>query len=205
VLIADDDEPFVACVQTLLESGAYRALTAATGEETLRVARKEKPHVVLLDIHLPVLNGYQVCRALRDEFGREVAIAFVSGTRTEPVDIAAGLLFGADDYVVKPFDSDELLARVAVLMRRVAPEGWDASMSVGKLTSREVEVLSLLAEGLTQADIARKLSISPRTVGAHIEHILGKLGVHSRAQAVAVAYRRQLTDSSRALLAARSD
>jgi two-component system nitrate/nitrite response regulator NarL len=205
VLVADDDEAFVACVQTLLESAGHRTLTAATGEEALRIARQEKPRVVLLDIQLPVLNGYQVCRALRDEFGREVAIAFVSGARTEPVDIAAGLLFGADDYVVKPFDSDELLARIAALMRRVAPGGRGASMSFGKLTSREVEVLSLLAEGLDQADIARQLSISPRTVGAHIEHILEKLGVHSRAQAVAAAYRRQLIGSSRALLAGPSD
>jgi two-component system nitrate/nitrite response regulator NarL len=196
VLIAADDEAFVVCVRSLLESAAYRTLTAATGEEALRIARQEKPRVVLLEIELPALNGYQVCRALRDDFGHDVAIAFVSGTRTGAVDISAGLLFGADDYVVKPFESAELLARVAALMRRVAPERAQATTTAGKLTRREVEILSLLAQGLTQTDIARDLSISPRTVGAHIEHILGKLGVHSRAQAVAAAYRQQLIRAS---------
>ena len=195
VLIAASDEALVACVRSLLESAAYRTLTAATGEEALRIARQEKPRVVLLEIELPALNGYQVCRALRDDFGHQVAIAFVSGTRTGAVDISAGLLFGADDYVVRPFESAELLARVAALMRRVAPER-QAPAPVDNLTSREVEILSLLAQGLTQTDIARDLSISPRTVGAHIEHILGKLGVHSRAQAVAAAYRQQLIRTS---------
>jgi two-component system nitrate/nitrite response regulator NarL len=196
ILIADAEEALVAWVRKLLESAGYRTLTAATGEEALRVARQEKPRLVLLEIELPRLNGYQVCRALRDEFGQDVAIAFVSRTRTQAIDISAGLLLGADDYLIKPFDSDELLARLAALMRRVVSERQHASMGVVELTAREVEILSMLAEGLAQTDIARSLSISPRTVGAHIEHILAKLGVHSRAQAVAAAYRRQLIRTS---------
>jgi DNA-binding NarL/FixJ family response regulator len=193
VLIADSDETVVSCVESLFERAGYRALTAATGEKALQVARKEKPLVVLLDIELPVLNGYQVCRALRDEFGWAIAIAFVSGTRTGPVDISCGLLFGADDYVVKPFDTSELLARVGALMRRVADDEREATMSAGNLTSREIEVLGLLSDGLSQSEIAQRLSITTKTVAAHIEHILPKLGVHSRAQAVAAAYRQQLT------------
>jgi DNA-binding NarL/FixJ family response regulator len=196
VLIADDDDAFVACVRALLESAGYRTLCAATGEEALRLARDRRPRVLLLDIQLPDLNGYEVCRALRDKFGQAVAIAFVSGHRTEPVDISAGLLFGADDYIVKPFESGELLARVGALMRRVTT-GQAGAIEGGVLTGRELEVLRLLAAGLDQKTIAQRLSISPRTVGAHIEHILAKLGVHSRAQAVAAAYRRRLIASSR--------
>ena len=192
VLIADGDEAFVAAAHTLLENAGYRTLAAGTAEEALRIAREDRPLVVLLDIELPVLNGYEVCRVLRDEFGHAVAIAFVSGTRTGSVDISSGLLAGADDYVVKPFDSSELVARVGALMRRVTAWHPTATSSPSNLTGRELEVLRLLADGLDQPAIARTLSISPRTVGAHIEHILGKLGVHSRAQAIAAAYRQQL-------------
>jgi DNA-binding NarL/FixJ family response regulator len=188
VLVVDDDELFVASVCTLLDAAGYRSVAAATGEEALRIAREQTPAVVLLDIQLPKLNGYEVCRALREEFGRTLAVAFVSGTRTEPVDVSSGLHVGADDYLVKPCDPSELVARVAALMRRVQPNGANHR----NLTTREVEVLRLLSDGLEQKAIAGRLSISPKTVAIHIEHILGKLHVHSRAQAVAVAYREDL-------------
>jgi DNA-binding NarL/FixJ family response regulator len=197
VLIADSDESVVTSIQAILESAGYRTVTAATGEEALRIAHEETPVVVLLDVQLPVLNGYQVCHALRDAVGQGLAIALLSGTRTEPVDVSSGLLLGADDYIFKPFDSSELLARVSALIRRVPASKRDASEGVGKLTSREIETLSLLAEGLTQGEIAQRLSISSKTVATHIDHILAKLGVHSRAQAVAAAYTRELLGSGR--------
>jgi DNA-binding NarL/FixJ family response regulator len=193
ILIADDDEAFVAYVQTLLETAGYRTLTVSTGGQAVGVARKEMPSVVLLDIELPVMNGYEVCRALRDEFGLRVAIVFVTGTRVEQLDVSSGLLFGADDYLVKPFDPGELLGRVCALVRRVEDhEEGSAPAGAENLTNRELEVLSLLANGRDQGNIAQTLSISRRTVGVHIEHILEKLGVHSRAQAVAAAYRERL-------------
>src|SRR6266511_1590018 len=172
VLVVDDDELFVASTQAVLQQAGYLSVAATTGEEALRIAREHAPLVVLLDIQLPKLNGYEVCRALREEFGRAVGIAFVSGSRTDTVDISSGLL----------------VARVAALMRRVRPNGTNSR----NLTTREAEVLRLLSDGLEQGDIAGTLSISPKTVAIHIEHILGKLHVHSRAQAVAAAYRENL-------------
>jgi DNA-binding NarL/FixJ family response regulator len=99
-------------------------------------------------------------------------------------------LLGADDYLVKPFEIDELLALMLRRRRRVA----DGPTSSGgaELTRRQLEVLRLLAEGLDQTEIGARLVISPKTVGAHIEHIFVKLGVHSRAEAVAFAYRLKL-------------
>jgi DNA-binding NarL/FixJ family response regulator len=151
----------------------------------MAAARRHPPKLVLLDVRLPDVSGYEVCRELRDEFGDEVGIMFLSGERTEGLDRAAGLLVGADDYVVKPFSADELLARVR--LRLPAPGIIPSPAS--DLTKRELEVLRLLAAGLSQKEVAAKLVISPKTVAAHVQHVLGKLGVHSRTQAVAHAYR----------------
>jgi DNA-binding NarL/FixJ family response regulator len=183
---------FLGLIQEILEGVGYRTLTAGSGEEALELARKHAPLVVLLDIHLPGLNGYEVCRVLRDEHGHALGIAFISGAKTDKVDISSGLLVGADDYLVKGFEASELVARVGALMRRAKAKKGDEVSSSRKLTGREVEVLQLLADGLDQKTIAERLSISSKTVAIHIEHILGKLEVHSRAQAVAAAYRENL-------------
>jgi DNA-binding NarL/FixJ family response regulator len=108
----------------------------------------------------------------------------VSGARTEPSDRVAGLLIGADEYLIKPLEPDELLARARRLLSRtpVATLAMDSP-----LTGREIQVLQLLADGLSQDAIAKELFISSKTVATHIERILGKLGVRSRAQAVALA------------------
>jgi two-component system nitrate/nitrite response regulator NarL len=103
----------------------------------------------------------------------------------------AGLLVGGDDYLVKPFDPNELLARV----RRLLPSRLAGGETTRTLTRRELDVLSLLVEGLSQPEIAERLFISPKTVGKHIEHILSKLGVHNRAQAVARAVRDELIEN----------
>lgn len=114
---------------------------------------------------------------------------FVSGERTEPVDRVAGLLIGADDYLVKPFAPDELLARAGALLRR---REQPASGHAPVLTPREREVLDLLARGLANHEIAEQLVISPKTVGTHVEHIYGKLGVRSRVEALTAGYRLEL-------------
>ena len=154
--------------------------------------------MLVLEVNLPEVSGYEVCREVRDAYGEEMAIIFVSRERTTAADRVAGLLVGADDYVVKPFDADELLARARAALRRVAPRpdrAEPASPSVGaSLTMREREILRFLAHGLSQAQIAKELFISPKTVGGHIQHVLTKLEVHSRAQAVAVAHEHGLAD-----------
>lgn len=192
ILIVDDDRAFSEFVGHVLEGAGYRTLYAATGEKALQVASEHSPLVVLLDIVLPKLNGYEVCHGLWQMLGESAAIVFVSGERTDSVDVASGLLVGANDYLVKPVDPDELVARVGALSRRVQATGGNGSGDPPRLTPRETEVLSLLADGRSQREMAGLLSISPRTVGLHIEHILEKLDVHSRAEAVAAAYRRKL-------------
>ena len=145
--------------------------------------------IVLLEIPLGNLSGYEVCRTLREQT-TDLPIVFVSGSRTESYDRVAGLLVGADDYVVKPYAPDELLTRVRNLARR----SQGSSQSSIKLTKREQEILQLLADGLRPEEISERLFIARRTVGTHIENILRKLGVRSQTQAVALAFREELLD-----------
>ncbi len=187
-LVVDDDPGLLGLLTRLLELEELDVTAVMSGEAALEVAREERPDLAILDVNLPGLSGYEVCRALRELYGPTLPIVFVSGARTEPYDRVAGLLLGADDYLVKPFAPDELLARVRALLRRAAGERPRAS----RLTAREQQVLQLLAEGHSQRDISDTLVISPRTAGKHIERILEKLEVRSRAQAVAVAYRDDL-------------
>lgn len=186
VLVADSDGEAREELARLLASAGYHVRQAEAGDEALAVAREDPPSVAILEIPLPVLSGYEVCRALKSEYGPGLPVLFLSGQRTESYDRVAGLLVGADDYLVKPYAPDELLARVRSLQLRSRP----LARGVGtKLSRREAEVLRLLAQGLTQPEIAARLTLSPKTVGSHIEHVLRKLGVHSRAQAVALAFR----------------
>jgi DNA-binding NarL/FixJ family response regulator len=193
ILIADGDSDTRSLVAGVLEQAGYETVAAMSGDEILDAARRKLPRLVILEVALPGLSGYEVCHQLRNEFGEALPIVFLSGDRTEPFDRVAGFLIGADDYLVKPFAPDELLARVRRLARRTAPV---PPAVASKLTNREMEVLRLLAEGLEQDEIARQLFITRKTVGTHIENIMRKLGVRSRAQAVAVAYREDLVGSS---------
>jgi DNA-binding NarL/FixJ family response regulator len=159
----------------------------------LAAVADEAPAAILLDVQLPGLNGYEICRALRDRYGDSIAIVFISGERTDPLDRAGGMLIGADDYLVKPVDPGELIARVIRLVGRTGSNGHAAAANgnLESLTQRENEVLDLLADGLDQEEIAGRLVISPKTAATHIQRILGKLGVRSRAQAVALVLREE--------------
>jgi DNA-binding NarL/FixJ family response regulator len=193
VLVADHDAETRLLVVHLFEQAGYMVVEAEGGDEALDAARRELPCLVILEVTLPRLSGYEVCHQLRAEFGERLPIVFLSGERKEPFDRVAGILLGADDYLVKPFAPDELLARARRLTRRPGPV---APAVASKLTAREMQVLTLLAEGHEQDEIASQLFISRRTVGTHIENLMRKLGVRTRTQAVALAYRDELVHSS---------
>src|SRR5712691_3566447 len=120
VLVVDNDLAFRAFVREPLERAGFDVFEADDGEAALDAASRRKPELVLLDVCLPRTSGYEVCRELRDRFGDALGIIFVSGERTDSIDRVSGLLLGADDYLVKPFDPDELLARIRTVLRRVS-------------------------------------------------------------------------------------
>lgn len=190
ILVVDDDAAFRTFVATLLERAGFESEQAGSSDEALASARRRRPDLVLLDVVLGDGSGFEVCREVRDLYGDELPIIFVSGKRIEPHDRAAGLLVGGDDYIVKPFDSDELLARVRRCVDRAGASSSTATAGEGvlPLTKRELEVLRLLAEENDSEAIAARLVISPKTVASHLERVMAKLGVHSRVHAVARAY-----------------
>jgi DNA-binding response OmpR family regulator len=182
VLVVEDDDGIAAPLVRTLEREGYHVVHIDNGLDAVERAGHPDIRLVLLDLGLPDIDGLEVCRRIRDA-GSTVAIMMLTARGGE-LDRVVGLDVGADDYLAKPFAPDELLARVRSLLRRTA-----APPRTSSLTAREQEVLRLLADGLNQRDIADALVISPKTVGTHIERILEKLGVHSRVQAVALAYR----------------
>ena len=195
MLVVDDDAAFVEFATQLLEGAGYSVVCATDGESAIAAAEAGRPLLAFVDVNLPGVSGYEVCRRLREDFGDAIGVIFLSGDRVESFDRVGGLMLGADDYITKPFDADELLARARGLLRRVGkaePANARAPHANADLTPREQEVLELLASGLAQGEIAGRLVISPKTVSTHIQRILGKLGVHSRAEAVALAHRDQL-------------
>jgi two-component system response regulator MprA len=116
VLLVDDDRAIRDSLARALDLEGYEVLTAADGAEALRVTREEHPDVLVLDVMMPSVDGLTVCRVLRFEQDRTPILMLTA--RTETTDRVAGLDAGADDYLAKPFELDELLARLRALLRR---------------------------------------------------------------------------------------
>lgn len=125
ILVVEDDSNLLAVLKYNLDREGYRVITAADGAQALEKARQVKPDLIILDIMLPELSGYEVCRILR----RETTIPILMLTaKAEEVDTIVGLEIGADDYVTKPFSMRELLARVRAMLRR---SGMTETVSTG--------------------------------------------------------------------------
>ena len=166
VLIVDDEKAIVDILEFNLQRDGYETLKAYDGLEGLRMAREENPDLLLLDVMLPGMDGFEVCRTLRAA-GNDVPIVMITA-REEETDKVFGLENGADDYVTKPFSMRELLARVKANMRRTlsaAPEAESGDLirmrelvidperhTVSKngraldLTQREYELVKFLAQ-----------------------------------------------------------
>ncbi len=135
ILIVEDDRNLLDILKYNLRKEDYDAVTAVDGVEALDVARREKPDLIILDIMLPKLSGFEVCRILRKEM--TVPILMLTA-KTEEVDKVVGLEIGADDYMTKPFSMRELLARLRAMLRRtemtkLQPAGGEIVLKIGDL------------------------------------------------------------------------
>ena len=127
VLIVDDDTNICELLRLYLEKDGYSTVTAHDGQEAIRTFEESNPDIILLDIMLPKLDGWQVCREIRKT--SEVPIIMLTA-KGETFDKVFGLELGADDYVVKPFDSKEVVARIKAVMRRKVPAAEDTDKVV---------------------------------------------------------------------------
>jgi DNA-binding response OmpR family regulator len=122
ILVVDDDPKTVSLVKLYLESDGHKVLCAYDGIEALRLAREERPSLIVLDLMLPGMDGLQVCRTLRTE--SDMPVIMLTAKTTEG-DKLTGLELGADDYVTKPFSPRELAARIKVVLRRTSSESLE--------------------------------------------------------------------------------
>jgi DNA-binding response OmpR family regulator len=200
ILIVDDEMQIVQIVRDALEKAGFRTITAYDGEQALTLFRSERPHLMILDLMLPGMDGLDVARTIRKE--SDIPILMLTA-RTAEADRVAGLELGADDYVVKPFSPRELVARVRAILRRaeggLAPaqsiEAGDITIDLGshrvrrqgrpvELTPTEFELLKTLArhrgQVLTRLQLMEAVRGSTyenfeRTIDSHIRNLRWKL------------------------------
>ena len=196
ILVVDhDDANRLSAVQVAVRLGCQ---VCAVENAQLLFERLDDhdPVLAIVEVELPGhLSGLEVLRDLHERFGDSFPVILISAKRTTAFDHTTGLMLGADDYLAKPFDPGELLARVRRSLRRSGTNGNGKKSSGVNLSPREREILALLSEGRSQKQIAAALLISSKTVATHIQHLLSKLDVHSRAEAVAAAYQRGLVEA----------
>ena len=131
ILLIDDEPQITEICRDYLKAAGYDVVTAHNGKDGLSAARREKPDLIVLDLMLPEMDGFDVCRAIRRE--SEVPIIMLTA-RVEETDKLIGLELGADDYITKPFSPRELVARVKVVLRRVGADSSAEVIRVGDVS-----------------------------------------------------------------------
>jgi two-component system phosphate regulon response regulator PhoB len=204
ILVVDDEPHIVALVAYHLAKAGYRVTTAANGPDALTIANRERPALVVLDLMLPGMSGFDVLKKLRGrDHTRDVAVLMLTARREEP-DRIEGLALGADDYLVKPFSPQELVLRVKAILRRSASNSGSRDMMIIgplhidraahrvtvdgadiDLTPTEYRLLLLLAERSGRVQARSHLletvwdaapDIQTRTVDMHVQRLRMKLG-----------------------------
>ncbi|MET8352214.1 MULTISPECIES: response regulator transcription factor [unclassified Micromonospora] len=205
VVVADDQEVVRAGFAALLDTQPDFTVvgSAADGAEAVRICRERRPDVVLMDVRMPVMDGIEATRHLAAAGGPRVLI-LTTFDLDEHVYDALGA--GASGFLLKDVTAERLFDAVRVVaageallaptvtrrligeFARIRPRPPRPLTPLGVLTPRETEVLRLLAEGLSNPEIAERLVVGDETVKTHVSRLLGKLGLRDRAQAIVVAY-----------------
>ena len=203
ILIIEDDRDIVEMVEYNLREEGYATVSALNGEDGVNLARSEQPDLIILDIMLPIVDGFEVCRTLKsDDTTSHIPIIILSA-KSQETDKVVGLELGADDYITKPFSPRELIARIREIMRRGREQQQSSVIEKGEviidsakykvmvgseeipLTTTEFKLLEYLARRpgvvLSRYQILDAVSgddtvVSDRTVDAHIKSLRRKLG-----------------------------
>jgi two-component system phosphate regulon response regulator PhoB len=207
VLIIEDDPDLTEVLRYNLDQAGYEVLNARDGAEGLRQARLTLPDIVILDLMLPLLDGFEVCRRLRAEAATAHLLILMLTAKSEETDQVVGLSLGADDYVTKPFSVKVLMERIKALRRRrndtgvqevVASQGIQIdrlrhqAMAGGEalqLTPTEFRILETLVRQpgrayhraeLIETALGKDSFVLERTIDVHIRALRRKLGAHSQ-------------------------
>lgn len=204
ILLVDDEPGIRTAVSAYLEDSGYSVTVTASAAQALTAFAANKPDLVISDVMMPQMDGYQLLQALRDR-DRTVPIIFLTA-KGMTTDRIQGYQAGVDAYLPKPFDPDELVAIVDNILQRTPalPEALAQELAEIKallqskpntvatepppirvqLTPREQEVLDLVSEGLMNKEIARKLETSIRNIEKYVTRLLNKTGTNSRTELV---------------------
>jgi len=204
VLVVDDEKNIVEAITYNLQQAGFRTLTAADGKRALELAQREVPDLITLDVMLPGIDGWEVCRQLRqDARTRRIPVIMLT-VKSHEADKIVGLELGADDYLTKPFSPKELVARVKAVLRRSKELVTDEVISAGtlqvdlgrhvvrvngkpvELTTKEFELLKALLEAKGRVlaretlldrvwGLEQSLEIETRTVDVHVGQLRKKL------------------------------
>ena len=195
LLIIEDDEQTRENLELILVLEGYAVRSAENGRAGLELALADRPELIICDVSMPELDGHEVLRKLRGA-AQTADIPFIFLTaQGERHQQRTGMNLGADDYLCKPLDTEDLLAAVRARLQRKR-ENWDAALadagpdfdsakpleSLG-LTAREAEVLLWVSQGKANSDVATILGMSEKTVKIHLGHIFEKLNVETRTAA----------------------
>ncbi len=152
ILVVDDDRELLGLISFALRQAGYLVIEAADGGEALAAFEREQPDLAILDVNLPGMSGFEVCRRIREQSATPIMMLTVRSTEEDEV---RGLNLGADDYLTKPFSPRTLLARVRALLRRSEADRPSPSLSVGDLTI-DVEKQTVSVRGGTPAHLTAK-------------------------------------------------
>ena len=193
LLIVDDNEQLAQCLALELESEGFTTETAANGSDCLQRLHQDRAgthhapaiDVLILDWDLPDFSGLEIYKRLR-RIGSDIPTLMLTGhDRLE--DRVSALNLGLDDYPIKPFSFDELVARIRSITRRMRADIPPDSKPENPLSRREQEVLNLIAAGQSNAEIAESLFLSPETIKSHMKTVLVKLQAKDRTHALVIA------------------
>lgn len=208
VLIVDDEPGIRLAVTDYLEAAGYTVIPAATGKQAWQLVQQYRPHLLVTDIRMPQMDGYELVRLVRQQPAfRLLPVIFLTEC-AQTQERIRGYQLGCDSYLAKPFNLEELSAVVRNLLDRAqivqtelqavshaipSRESVDAAfVSALDLTQREQQVLQLLTEGLSNAQIGEHLHLSPRTVEKYVSKLLQKTETNNRAEIVRFAMEHHL-------------
>lgn len=202
VLLIDDNPKYL---KEALPYYGYDVFTASDGIQALKLLSQNKFDIILLDVMMPNMNGWDTLKEIRKNVEtKDVPVIMITAVDEEEK-MVKGLRYGADDYIIKPFILQNLLARMEAVLRRTRRQNREiprkeshftsSDNPLKTLTSREKEVLQLAAEGANNKEIAEKLVLSEVTVKSHMNSIFKKLKVTNRTQAVLLAIQMNLIEN----------